>query len=186
MTISSSTPCISCTIFRTRQADAHDSKSQFKRDYASWRGPLRIFFSRKIPRHANKHSRRGKNYQFGKQDKKNEIKSGSLTFVVIHRFGLHGKGSHYQTHVDFCLQTGCVGACEFVRACVRLNDSGLGRSASGVALCVAPNEVGPSAGRTCATSSYYHSSCCLHAHAHPLLLLLRGVCACVRVLDVSE
>lgn len=44
LTISSSTPCISCTISRTRQADAHDSESQFKCDYTSWRGPLRIFF----------------------------------------------------------------------------------------------------------------------------------------------
>lgn len=119
LTISSSTPCISCTISRTRQADAHDSESQFKCDYTSWRGPLRIFFFfRKIPRHANKHSRRGKKCSIRKTRQKNEIKSGSLTFVVIHRFGVHGKCSHYQTHVDFCLQTGCVGACEFVRACV--------------------------------------------------------------------
>lgn len=140
--------------------------------------PTHFFFSAKFRDMQTNTVEGEKNAQFGKQDKKNEIKSGSLTFVVIHRFGVHGKCSHYQTHVDFCLQTGCVGACEFVRACVRLNDRGLGRSASGVALCVAPNEVGPSAGRTCVTSGYYHSSCCLHAHAHPPLLLLRGVCAC--------
>lgn len=44
LTISSSTPCNSCTISRTRQADVHDSESQFKCDYASWRGPIRIIF----------------------------------------------------------------------------------------------------------------------------------------------
>lgn len=42
----------------------------------------------------------------------------SLTFVVVHLLGLHGKGSHHKTHVDFWLQTRCV--CSCVCVCIRV------------------------------------------------------------------
>lgn len=76
--------------------------------------------------------------KYRKTSQKIVFKWRFLTFVVGHRLGLHGEGSHYQTHVDFCLQTGCVGVCEFVRACVRASESKrrqvLGWSASEVGL----------------------------------------------------
>lgn len=80
----------------------------------------------------------GKIKKIEKQAKKIVFKWRFLTFVVSHRLGLHGEGSHYQTHVDFCLQTGYVVVCEFVRACVRASESKrrqvLGWSASEVGL----------------------------------------------------
>lgn len=166
-------PCISCTTFRTRQADGLNTKSQMR---IMARTPMPFFPQKNLEICKQTQSEEAKKER--KTSQKIVLRSRFLTFVISHRLGLHGEGSHYQTHVDFCLQTGCVGVCEFVQARVRLNQRR--QVLTGVRLkwvCVTRNEVSPSAGRTCATSGYYHFSCCLHAHIHPLPLL-RVVCVC--------
>lgn len=79
-------------------------------------GPLCIFSAKNLKK--CKQTQLENEKKIEKQAQKNVFKSRILTFVVSHRLGLHGEGSHYQTHVDFCLQASCVGKCELVRACV--------------------------------------------------------------------